>query len=117
MKIQVNTDSNIDGTEAVAEMAETVIGSALQHFEDRLTRVEVHLSDVDAERGSGSDDKKCLLEARPEGMQPVVVTALAPTIEEACRGAATKMQSKLNSTFGRIDDRDASATIRQAEAD
>lgn len=117
MKIQVSTDSNIDGTEALAAMVEADVQSALERFEDRLTRVEVHLGDVDAEKGSGTDDKRCLIEARPEGMQPVVVTSFAPTVEQASREAAKKMQSLLTSTFGRIDDRDATATIRQAEPD
>lgn len=117
MKIELSTDSNIDGTEELAAMVDAELRSTLEYFADRLTRIEVHLEDINAERGSGSDDKKCLLEARPEGMPPVVVTALAPTVEEACRGAAIKMKSLLSSTFGRIDDRAASETIRQAEPD
>lgn len=116
MKIQVNTDRDIDGNEALVEMVEAELHSALQHFEDRLTRVEVHLGDADGEKDGGVADKRCLLEARPEGMQPVVVTALATTVEQACSDAARKMRSLLSSTFGRIDDRDANATIRRNES-
>lgn len=57
-----------------------------------------------------------MLEARPAGMQPVVVTDFSDTVEQAVAGAAQKMQSLLNSTFGRIDGRDADATIRQNES-
>lgn len=117
MKIQVNTDRNIDATEGLAAMVEAEVRSALDRFESRLTRVEVHLGDADGQKNSGTADKQCLLEARPEGMQPVVVTSVATSVEQACRDAARKMQSLLTSTFGRIDDRDATATIRQAETD
>lgn len=116
MKIQVNTDSNIDGTETLIAMVEAEVSTALQHFEDRLTRVEVHLGDVDGTKSRGDvADKRCLIEARPEGMQPVVATGVGPSVEQACRDGAKKMQSLLSSTFGRIEARDANATIRQAE--
>ena len=116
MKIQVNTDRNIDGNEALVAMVEAEVRSALQPVEDRLTRVEVHLGDADGDKHSGGADKRCLLEARPEGMQPVVVTGLGTTVEQACRDATRRMQSLLNSKFGRLDDRDATATIRQNES-
>lgn len=114
MKIQVNTDRNVEGSDALVLMVETEVQSALEHYEDRLTRVEVHLGDEDGEKG-GAADKRCLLEARPAGMQPVVVTADADNLEQACKDASRKMQSLLNSTFGRIDGRDADATIRHNE--
>ncbi|MDX2381349.1 MAG: HPF/RaiA family ribosome-associated protein [Acidimicrobiia bacterium] len=115
MKIQVNTDHNVDGSEALVLLVEAEVQSALERFEDRLTRVEVHLGDESGEKDGSGADKRCLLEARPTGMQPVVVTDFADTPEQAVVGAAQKMQSLLNSTFGRIDGRDADATIRQNE--
>lgn len=116
MKIQVSTDRTIDGSEALVVMVEAELHSGLRHFEDRLSRVEVHLGDVDGEKHGGGADKRCLLEARPEGMEPVVVTGLATTVEQACRDATRKMQSLLSSKFGRLDQRDASATIRRDES-
>jgi len=116
MKIQVNTDHNVDGSEAVVQQVEAEVQAALERFEDRLTRVEVHLGDESGDKGGSGADKRCLLEARPAGMQPVVVTDFAETLEQAVVGASQKMQSLLNSTFGRIDGRDADATIRQNEA-
>jgi hypothetical protein len=93
-------------------MVEGEVQSALERYEDRLTRVEAHLSDVDAEKSKGSADKRCLLEARPSGMQPVVVTGSGDTYERACHDATRKMQRLLKSTFGRIEGRDGHATIR-----
>jgi hypothetical protein len=115
MKIQVNTDRNVEGSDALVVMVEAEVQTALEHFEDRLTRVEVHLGDESGEKDRSSPDKRCLLEVRPAGMQPVVVTNSADTLEEAVVGATRKMQSLLNSTFGRIDGREAEATIRQNE--
>jgi hypothetical protein len=113
MKIQVNTDRNIEGDEALVQLVEAEVQYGLERFDDRLTRVEVHLGDENAEKDGGGADKRCLLEARPAGMQPVVVTEFAETVEQAVVGATGKMQTLLNSRFGRIDGRDADATIRQ----
>ena len=96
MKIQVNTDRTVEGSEALVLMVEAEVQSALERYEDRLTRVEVHLGDDNGEKSGGGGDKRCLLEARPAGMQPVVVTAFADTPEQACRDAARKMQGLLN---------------------
>lgn len=115
MKIQLDTDRNVGSGEALVLMVEAEVQSALERFEDRLTRVEVHLGDESGEKDGGGADKRCLLEARPAGMQPVVVSDFAETLEQAVVGASRKMQSLLNSTFGRIDGRDADATIRQNE--
>ncbi len=116
MKIQVETDRSVESTEGLVRMVEGEVQSALERFEDRLTRVEVHLSDEDGEKTGGGADKRCLLEARPAGMQPVAVTGSGGTLEQACRDATRKMQSVLKSTFGRIDGRDGHATVRQNES-
>ena len=115
MKIQVNTDHNVDGSEALVQLVEAEVQAALERFESRLTRVEVHLGDESGEKDGSGADKRCMLEARPAGMQPVVVTDFADSLEQAIVGASQKMQSLLNSRFGRIDGRDADATIRQNE--
>ena len=113
MKIQLNSDSSVEGSAALAETVETAIHTALDRYGDRITRVEVHLSDEGGNEGHDSEGTRCLLEARPAGMDPVVVTGSADTVERACHDAAQKMQRLLDTTFGRIDSRDAGATIRQ----
>jgi regulator of PEP synthase PpsR (kinase-PPPase family) len=113
MKIQLNSDSSIEGSDALAQTVETTIHAALDRYADRITRVEVHLSDEDGTTSSGPRAMQCLLEARPAGLDPVVVTGSADTVDRACHDAAQKMQSLLDSTFGRIDSRDSDATIRQ----
>ena len=44
MLIQLNTDANIQGTEALARQVEAAIGGAMEHLSQHITRVEVHLS-------------------------------------------------------------------------
>lgn len=100
MQIQVNTDSNIEGREKLSAHIEGVVESTLERYSDRITRVEVHLSDQNGDK-SGLDDKRCVLEARLEGRHPIAVTHQASTVDHAIEGAADKMQRALESALGR----------------
>jgi len=104
MQIIVNTDSNIDGTERVSGALETIVEDSLSRYGERLTRVEVHLSDGSAGRSS-TDDIKCSLEARPAGGTPVIVTENADSVDAALTGALHKMKSLLETHFGKLDNR------------
>lgn len=101
MKIQLNTDVHIDGTEALAAQVGATVEQALARFSEHVTRVEVHLRDENAGK-SGQDDQRCMLEARLEGRQPVAVTDHATTLEQAVHGAAQKLARLLDSTLGRV---------------
>ncbi len=101
MKIQVNSDSSIQVDRRVIEFVETHVSSALQRFEERLTRAEVHLSDRNTAKG-GADDKRCLLEVRPAGQDPIAVEVMAASTDLAVRGATQKMQRLLDSHFVRL---------------
>jgi len=101
MQFQLNTDANIQGDERLAEVAETVVTSALGHLTDRLSRIEVHLADVNGAKG-GADDIRCTVEARPEGMQPQTVTHNDANVDAALRGASKKIRALLDSEFGKL---------------
>jgi ribosomal subunit interface protein len=101
MKIQVNTDDNIEGREALAEQVSATVENALRRFKDQITRVEVHLGDENAGK-SGQRDQRCMVEARLEGRQPVAATALAPTLGQAVQGAADKLARQLETQLGRL---------------
>ncbi|KUO56008.1 MAG: ribosomal subunit interface protein [Alphaproteobacteria bacterium BRH_c36] len=103
MHIEVSTDKNIDGSEGRTTYFKEVVQHALNHFDSQVTRVEVHLSDVNAGK-SGPDDKHCMIEARLEGRQPTAVNHTAATLEQAVKGAADKMKNSLESTLGRLHD-------------
>ncbi len=83
---------------------ESLVAASLEYFAERLTRVEVHLTDGAAGRSTG-DDIRCRLEARPEGLNPTYVTADAATADDALDGALTKLTHVLDTTFGRRDDK------------
>lgn len=102
MQFQLNTDNNIQGNERLAEVAETVVTSALGHLTDRLSRIEVHLADMNGAKG-GADDIHCTVEARPEGMQPQTVTHNDANVDAALRGAAKKIRALLDSEFGKLE--------------
>ncbi len=103
MKIQINTDDNIAGREELAEQTKATVESTLGHLTEHITRVEVHLSDENSDKG-GSRDKRCMMEARLEGLQPIAVTDEAETMAQAVDGAAEKLRSSLESTLGRLSD-------------
>jgi ribosome-associated translation inhibitor RaiA len=101
MKIQVNTDSNIQGHEALAAQISATVEHVLKHFQDHVTRVEVHLSDQNGDK-SGQQDKRCVMEARLEGRAPVAATDEAATTEQAVRGAADKLSRLIDTQLGRL---------------
>ena len=101
MKIQINTDKNIPGHEALAHSVETILQQVLARFSEQITRVEVHLSDENSATKAGLPDKRCLLEVRLSGRQPVSVSEQAKTVDQAVRGAAQKMVSSLESETGK----------------
>jgi ribosome-associated translation inhibitor RaiA len=100
MHVQTNTDRNIQASESLAAQVEAVVTSALGRFVDRVTRVEVHLSDENGAK-SGADDKRCMMEARLEGRPPTAVTHRAATVELAMDGAAEKLARSIESSLAR----------------
>ena len=104
MQIQINTDRNIEGREALAAQVSGVVENALSRISDRITRVEVHLSDENSDKKGGNDNMRCVMEARLEGRQPVAVTHQAATLDQAIDGAADKLTRLIESTLGRLRD-------------
>jgi ribosome-associated translation inhibitor RaiA len=105
MQIQINTDNNIEGNDRLAQQVEVAVRHALDRFSAQVTRVEVHLSDENSDKKFGTGDKRCLLEARLAGLQPISVTHEAATLEQAVDGAVEKLARSLESTLGRLGNR------------
>lgn len=101
MIIQFNTDKNINGDEEHELYFSARIEESLKRFESSLTRIEVHLSDVNSSK-DGLNNKLCLLEARIEGMQPISVSCHADTIETSVDGALNKLKASLTTILGRL---------------
>ncbi len=98
MKIQFNTDKNIEGHKRLEAFFEEEIEKDLARFDDKVTRIEVHLGDENSAKG-GVNDKRCMIEARPAKLQPIAVTTHADTIEKAFFMAVEKIKKTLTSTF------------------
>jgi ribosome-associated translation inhibitor RaiA len=102
LKVQINTDSNIDGDEALDLEVEGLVRDAIDRFSDDLTRVEVHLSDENSSKKGGSTDIRCLVEGRLRGLDPIVVTHHAASVDEAVDGASRKMRDRLDTVLGKL---------------
>ncbi|PSJ17730.1 HPF/RaiA family ribosome-associated protein [Nitrosomonas supralitoralis] len=104
MQIQINTDRNIEGHEEFSQQVKTKIEGVLNRFSAHVTRVEVHISDENSDKG-GINDKRCLMEARLEGRQPIAVTHQAENLDAAVQGAVDKLKKVIESTLGKLDNR------------
>ena len=100
MKIQVNSDKTIAVDARLTRFVEGEVNRVLDRFAIRLTRVEIHLSDVD-NRKTGQADKRCLIEVRPAGARPLSASAKATKMASAVGEALGKMQRSLTTFFGR----------------
>ena len=102
MLIQVNTDNHIHGSERLTAYVQAVVQDTLSRFAERITRVEVHLHDTNSS-AKGGEDKRCGIEVRVAGLEPVNVTAQAVDIDLAIDGAVEKMKTLLDRQFDKLD--------------
>ncbi|WP_316635136.1 HPF/RaiA family ribosome-associated protein [uncultured Flavobacterium sp.] len=101
MKIQINTDKNIEGHERLEAYFSGELEKGLTRFEEKITRIEVHFGDENGDK-SGVHDKKCVIEVRPVKLQPITVTEHADTLEKAFQGALSKAKKSLTTTFEKM---------------
>jgi ribosome-associated translation inhibitor RaiA len=105
MQIQFNTDHNIEGREGLAAYVSGVVENALSPVSESITRVEIHLSDENGNK-PGPNDKRCVMEARLEGHQPIAVTHEASDVDDAVIGAAGKLSRRVNHILGRLSNQE-----------
>lgn len=101
MMIQINTDKEISGDRKMQDYFISEIEDSLKRYESHITRVEVHLKDENSKK-AGLKDKSCLLEARLENRQPIIVTNQADTVELALSGALSKINTSLKTIIGKL---------------
>lgn len=94
--------SGTDRSGALDERVREQVSHECARFQERLTRVEAHLSDNNASK-RGPRDKACTLEARPRGMEPIVVKHEAGDLYETVREASRKLARALSARFERAD--------------
>jgi ribosome-associated translation inhibitor RaiA len=116
MQIQVHSDNHIDGSARLAEWVSESVTDKLDRFEEDLTRVVVHLNDENGIK-AGANDKRCQIEARPKGQQPISVTHKAETLEFAVEGAIEKLAHALNHQFGKLRNKRAQAPLLDGDTE
>ncbi len=94
MLVQVNTDNHIEGSEGMHAHFEETVSKTLHRFDEMITRVEVFLKDLDADK-SGNEDKHCSMEVRIKGLDPITATHESDDLHNAVKGAADKIKSML----------------------
>lgn len=104
MTIQINSDKTINWEKRSSEYFSSQISDSLKRFEAHITRIEVHLKDVNGKK-EGVNDISCLLEARLEGMKPIAVTSQADTVDVAISSATNKAKAAMNTILGKLKNR------------
>ena len=72
MIIQVSF-GDIEKSDSLEQRVHEALDSRLGHLRERLTRVEVHLRDDSSPSKQTPNDKRCTMEARPAGSNPLIV--------------------------------------------
>ena len=104
MFIQINTDNQVPSDAERDAQIEEQVRQRLARFEERITDVEIHVSDINGPRG-GAADLRCTLEARVNGVPPVAVADHGSTVDRAILGAAKKAARALDHQLGKLSDR------------
>ena len=101
MLTHIFSDKHIDSDKRTQDWVTATVEVTLERHLEDLTRVEVHLSDENGGK-SGPKDKRCKMEARPKGHQPILVSHDADSLTQAVEGAAQKLEHALEHLFGKL---------------
>lgn len=104
LQIQIRTDKNIESSAGLEEHVRNSVNKAMTHFDERLTRVEVHLRDVNGDK-FGERDHECMMEARLRGVKPLAVTHADSNLHLAIAGATERLRNAVSNLVGRMEAR------------
>ena len=104
MFIQIHADNQVESDSERNARLEEQIRQRMARFEDRITDVKVHVSDVNGPRG-GDSDLRCTIEARVSGIPPVAAVDEGDSVDRCVIGAAKKVVRALDHQLGRLNDR------------
>ena len=100
MQVLVNSGKHVTSSMDFKDDIRGRIRDKLQRYEDHLTRIEIHLSDENALK-SGPQDKRCKIEARIKGRDPLTVSHDASELHQALDGAMNKLTNALDRNLGK----------------
>lgn len=103
MFINIHVDNQIESDAERNARLEEQIRQRMARFEDRITDVEVFVSDVNGAKGGNGDLRSCM-EIRVNGIQPVAVVEHGGDVDRAVIGAAKKAVRALDHQLGRLND-------------
>jgi ribosome-associated translation inhibitor RaiA len=103
MQVHVITDNHIHATDNHREEIAQGLRGAFERFAQQITRIDVHLADVNGPKG-GSNDIRCLVEVRVAHREPVATSHQAASIDEAVDGATDKAFRVIETTLERLHD-------------
>jgi ribosome-associated translation inhibitor RaiA len=99
MQIRVHADEHIDSSEELTIRVEGVVEGSLDHYRDRVSLVEVHLSRRSPHH-PGERDMCCRMEAHAGALKPIEVSHEALTLTEAIHAASAKLERAIHAYLG-----------------
>lgn len=100
MQIRVDVDDHIDGSEELMVRVEGVVEGTLDGFQERIARVDVHLSQRTPHKAGGRD-MCCRMEAYAGTLKVTEVSHDALTLTEAIHAASAKLHRAIHSALNR----------------
>ena len=104
MLVHVTTDNHISGRQELVGEIEATVSAALVRFKEQLMRVDVHLTDQTSNETSDVD-KRCKLEARLSGMQPMLASGDGANLDQAIDVALDRLTNMLEHKLGKISEK------------
>lgn len=104
MQIEVSTGNQVTGSQEFISQVEATVTDDLSRFGDRITRVIVHFGDENSAVKHGDNDKRCSVEVRLGGHQPIAATGHGSSLEQALNSSMDKVVTSVGRTLERIDD-------------
>ncbi|MFT5731662.1 MAG: ribosome-associated translation inhibitor RaiA [Planctomycetota bacterium] len=98
MQILIHHPNLKSNEEAIHESVQQTLG----RFDDRVTRIDVFIKDINGDKGG--EDKHCSIEAHPRGLDPMAATHQAESISAAVSGAAEKLRTQMTRQFDKLAD-------------
>ncbi|HYW31133.1 MAG TPA: HPF/RaiA family ribosome-associated protein [Gemmatimonas sp.] len=114
MLVQFNTDNHVQIGQILTTEFETQLTASLDRFATQLRRVEVYFQDANADK-AGQRDKRCAIEVRMAGYEPVAVSHQADTIEAAFSTATDKLVRLLDHRFDKLRHPKAHSRVENRE--
>ena len=114
MQVLVDADDHIDSSGEVVLRVEGLVEGSLERFRDRITRVDVYLSQLSRREAGGDRDMCCRMAAYAASVNPIEVVYAGLTLTEAIHAAAAELEQAVPAAIGRLKHKDAEGPAEAA---